>query len=195
MAKQRRDFMLKGFDMGLTSGPVPVKVVLRDHEDYKFTVSFRRPLRAEAMYLTNLQARSALEWDEWPTELGSGRPAARPTTFRRKDAVPLSEVETHMLGLCLIDSSLVWGDGEKVFVPGENCRTAADRDPDKIMGPFIDTLNELPQNVVEAMIDAMAHWHPEFDLRGRTVDEKGQTLGEGSEQPLKEMSESTSGGS
>lgn len=195
MAKQRRDFKLKGFDLGLTSGPVEVKVVVPNEDDYTFTVSFRRPLRAEAMYLTNLQARSALEWDEWPTELGSGRPAARPTTFRRKDAVPLSEVETHMLGLCLIGSSLEWSDGDPVFVPGQNCRTAADRDPDKIIGPFIDTLNELPQNVVEAMIDAMAHWHPEFDLRGRTVDEKGQSLGEGSEPPLKEQLESTSGSS
>lgn len=121
-------------------------------------VVFQRPLRFEAEALARMQARSELVFD---TE-EQGR-------VTQRERVPLAELETTMVQLCLVESNLpkVTEDGEEVpvFVPGKTCRMARKGLTAKVQNGFLAEWHNLPDELCEEIVQQLQAFHPPFDWR------------------------------
>jgi len=152
----RREYnMAKVVEGAILSERLPLK---RFDPDGDTWVMFQRPARFEAEALARMQARSELVFD---TE-EQGR-------VTQRERVPLAELETTMVQLCLVESNLVKLDskGEEVpvFVPGKTCRAARKMPTQGMQIRFLDEWRELPDELCEEIIDLLREFHPPFDWR------------------------------
>jgi hypothetical protein len=116
-------------------------------------VKFQRPTRLEGEELAEMQARSELVWS-----------TAEQGQVAQRDRTPLAVLESAMVAMCLVDSSLKRKD-EPVFVPGTSCRQVGKMLGQRQRNGFYKAWHSLPDELAEEIIAKLREWHPPFDWR------------------------------
>jgi hypothetical protein len=117
-------------------------------------VKFRRPKRWEVEELSKVQAESELMWDL----ASQGRLVERRLTT-------MTQVESEMVYLCLVDSNLLDEEGEPVFVPGKSCRMVKGRPKPKVRDAFFQAWGDVDGEVASEIVEKLMAFHPPFNWR------------------------------
>jgi len=120
-------------------------------------VKFQRPKRWEEEQIDAMQAQSELIWSS----------DAR-GEMRQRDRVPLSVLESEMVCLCLVESSLPNDDEDQtlIFVPGKTCRVAKKGLGQKVREGFYKEWHNLDGVVADEVVKLLQDWHPPFSWGG-----------------------------
>jgi hypothetical protein len=132
----------------------------RYDESNETWVQFQRPRRWEREQISQIRARSVLEWD---TESQG--------TVRQRDIVPEDVLDSERVALCLVDSNLCSEEGEQLFVPGKSCRQAKKALLPGIKDKFYSAWHDLPDDVAQEIIEKLVEWHPPFNWRNPSLGE------------------------
>lgn len=123
-------------------------------------VQFQRPRRWEREQISQIRARSVLEWD---TESQG--------TVRQRDIVPEDVLDSERVALCLVDSNLCDEEGEQLFVGGKTCRGTKKALSEKAKDGFYSAWHNLPDDVAAEIIEKLVEWHPPFNWRNPKLGE------------------------
>jgi hypothetical protein len=142
MARQLEDVVV--------SGQLFLKTWDPDGDEW---VRFQRPSRLEAETLAEMQSRSELVFH---TETEG--------QVSQRDRTPLAVLESEMVAMCLIESSLM-KDDELVFKPGVTCRAQGKNLGSKQRAGFYRAWHNMNNDLCEEIITLLQDWHPDFDWR------------------------------
>jgi hypothetical protein len=123
-----------------------------DGDEY---VVFQQPSRLEQETIDAMQAQSELVFHT--DEQGK---------VTQRDRVPMSKLESEMVAMCLVESSIK-KDDELVFVPGKTCRLKG-----KGMGQIqhhgfykVWHSPDFPPELAEEIVEKLFEFYPPFDWR------------------------------